>query len=79
LPGWKGTAVTGNAPQETLYVLLSDEEAAGRVIVELDAFVRYNRQMTRQLVKLERQTFRRYPFLLRLGAISRRAKREKLQ
>jgi hypothetical protein len=63
--------VTGNAPQETLYVLLTDEEAAGRVIVELAAFVRFNRRMTKQLARLERRIFRRYPELLQRGAIAR--------
>jgi hypothetical protein len=62
--------VTGNAPQ-TLYVLLKDEEAAGRVIVELDAFVRFNRRMNKQLSKLERRVFRRYPQLLQRGVIGR--------
>lgn len=63
--------MTGNAPQETLYVLLTDEEAAGRVIVELDAFVRFNRRISRQLAKLERRTFKRYPHLLQRGAMGR--------
>ena len=62
--------MTGNAPQ-TFYVLLKDEEAAGRVIVELDAFVRFNRRMTKRLRKLERQTFKQFPQLLQRGAIGR--------
>ena len=62
--------MTGNAPQ-TFYVLLKDEEAAGRVIVELDAFVRFNRRMTKRLRKLERRTFKRFPQLLQRGAIGR--------
>jgi hypothetical protein len=36
--------VTGNAP-DTLYVLLRDEEAAGKIIVELGAFVRFNHKI----------------------------------
>jgi hypothetical protein len=50
-----------------LYVLLRDEEAAGRIIVELDAFVRYNRRMTARLAKLERRMYRQVPQLLQRG------------
>jgi hypothetical protein len=45
-------AVTEEAPQ-TLLVMISNEESAGRIVVELDAFVRFNIDMDRQLGELE--------------------------
>jgi hypothetical protein len=45
-------AVTGEAPQ-TLLVMISNEESAGRIVVELDAFVRFNLDIDRQLAALE--------------------------
>lgn len=58
--------MTGNAP-ETLYVLLQDEEAAGRIIVELEGFIRFNRKIDKQLVRLERRTLRKFPQLRHRG------------
>ena len=66
----KGRSVTGNAP-ETMYVLLRDEEAAGRIIVELGSFVRFNRRLDKQLARLERRTLRKYPQLLQRSVFGR--------
>jgi hypothetical protein len=62
--------VTGNAP-DTLYVLLKDEEAAGRIVARLDAFVRFNRKLDKQLARLERRTLKRMPQLLNRGIFGR--------
>lgn len=67
----KGCDVTGNAP-DTLYVLLRDEEAAGRIIAPLSAFVRFNRKIDKQLIKLERRTLKKIPQLLNRGIFGRR-------
>jgi hypothetical protein len=66
LDGGKECDVTGKAP-DTLYVLLRDEEAAGRVVVELGAFVRFSRKFDKQLARLERQMLQRYPKLRKRG------------
>jgi hypothetical protein len=63
--------VTGNAP-ETLYVLLQDEEAAGRIIVELQGFIGFNRKIDKQLVRLERRMLRKFPQLRQRGKSGRR-------
>ena len=63
--------MTGSTP-DTLYVLLRDEEAAGRIVVKLNAFVRFSLKMDKRLAKLERQMLRRYPQLLQRGAFPRR-------
>jgi hypothetical protein len=62
--------VASNAP-DSLFVLLRDEEAAGRIVVELDAFVRFHRKFDRQLARLERRMLRRYPQLLNRGIFAR--------
>lgn len=66
----KGSDVTGNAP-DTLYVLLRDEEAAGKIIVELGAFVRFNHKIDKQLTRLERRTLKKIPLLLNRGIFGR--------
>lgn len=66
----KGCAVAGNAP-DTLFVLLRDEEAAGRIVVELGSFVRFSRKMDRQLARLQKRTLKRYPQLMQRGAFGR--------
>jgi hypothetical protein len=54
-----------------MQVLLSDEEAAGRILVELRPFVRFNRKMDRQLARLERRILTSYPQLLQRGIFER--------
>jgi hypothetical protein len=58
--------VTSNAPQ-TWFVMLRDEEAAGKVIVPLKPFLRFSRRMDKQIKRLERQIRRQYPQLARRG------------
>jgi hypothetical protein len=62
--------VAGNAP-DTLFVLLRDEEAAGRIVVELGSFVRFSRKMDRQLARLQKRTLKRYPQLMQRGVFGR--------
>ena len=62
--------MTGNAP-DTLYVLLTDEEAAGRIVARLEAFVRFNRRIDKQLVRFERRTLKKIPQLLSRGNFGR--------
>ena len=66
----KGPSVTGDAP-DTMYVLLSDERAAGRVVAELGSFVRFSRRMDKQLARLERRTLKKYPQLLQRAVFGR--------
>ena len=66
----KGPSVAGDAP-ETMYVLLSDELAAGRVVAELGSFVRFSRRMDKQLSRLERRTLKKYPHLLQRAVFGR--------
>jgi hypothetical protein len=54
-----------------MHVLLSNEEAAGRILVELRPFVRFSRKIDKQLARLERQTLRKYPQLLQRGIFGR--------
>lgn len=63
--------MTGNAP-DTLFVLLADEEAAGRIVARLDAFVRFNRRIDKQLTRFERRTLKKIPQLRSRGAFGRR-------
>jgi hypothetical protein len=44
--------VTGEA-KRTLQVLLVDEDSAGRICADLDAFVRFNESLSRQIRQLE--------------------------
>jgi hypothetical protein len=55
-------AVTGEMPQ-TVLVMISDEAGAGRIVVELDAFVRLNIDIDRQLDALEARVLAELPQL----------------
>jgi hypothetical protein len=66
----KGPTVTSDAPG-TMYVLLRDEEAAGRIIVKLAPYVRFSRKIDKQLARLERQALTNYPQLLQRGVFGR--------
>jgi hypothetical protein len=52
-------------------VLLRDEEAAGRIVVELGSFVRFSRKMDKQLARLQKRTLKRYPQLMQRGVFGR--------
>ena len=69
----KEHAVTGEAPQ-TLLVMISNEESAGRIVVELDAFVRFNLEIDRQLAELEAHLRKLVPQLNRRFVKSRSRK-----
>jgi hypothetical protein len=64
--------VTSDAPQ-TWFVLLRDEQAAGRVIVPLKPFLKFNRRMDRQLARLTRRIRKQIPQLARRGPLARRS------
>jgi hypothetical protein len=57
--------------------MLQDDAAAGRVIVPLRPFLKYSRRMDKQLIRLERQTFKSIPQLKRRGALNRRSQFQK--
>jgi hypothetical protein len=63
--------VTSDAPQ-VWYVMLKDEEAAGKVIVPLKPFLRFGRRMDKQLSKLERRLRKQIPQLRRRGQLDQR-------
>ena len=58
-----------------MHVLLSDEEAAGRILVELRPFVRFSRKIDRQLARLQRRILKNYPQLLQRGVFERPQRR----
>ena len=58
--------MTQGAPQ-VWYVMLKDEEAAGKVAVPLKPFLRFSRRMDKQLARLERHVRRSIPQLSRRG------------
>jgi len=58
--------VTSQAPQKW-FVMLRDEAAAGKVIVPLKPFLRFNRQMNKQVAKLERRIRKSIPQLANRG------------
>jgi hypothetical protein len=62
--------VTSPMP-DTMLVMIHDEQAAGRIVVELDAFVRFNARVDRQLVQLEQQLLASHPQLARRGGAER--------
>jgi hypothetical protein len=66
--------VTSDAPQ-VWYVMLKDEEAAGKVIVPLKPFLRFSRRMDKQLTKLERRLRKQIPQLRRRGQLEQRHRR----
>jgi len=53
--------------------MISDEQAAGRIVVELDPFVEFNVQIDRQLAELEARMLRAIPQLQRLNVAGRRS------
>jgi hypothetical protein len=63
--------VTSDAPQ-VWYVMLKDEEAAGKVIVPLKPFLRFSRRMDKQLTKLERRLHKQFPQLRQRGQLGQR-------
>lgn len=64
--------MTGELPY-TVLVMISDEQAAGRIVVELDPFVEFNVQIDRQLAELEARMLRAIPQLQRLNVAGRRS------
>jgi len=52
--------------------MISDEQGAGRIVVELDPFVEFNVQIDRQLAELEARMLRAIPRLQRLNVTNRR-------
>jgi hypothetical protein len=54
-----------------MLVMISDEAAAGRIVVELGAFVRLNMAIDEQLVALEERMLRDMPQLAARGASGR--------
>lgn len=62
--------MTGEMPY-TVLVMISDEQAAGRIVVELDPFVEFNLRIERQLEELEAKWSREMPQLARRWAWGR--------
>jgi hypothetical protein len=52
-------------------VMISDEGAGGRIVVELDPFVEFNVEIDRQLSELESKMLQEMPQLQRRGARDR--------
>ncbi len=52
---------------QTVLVMISDEAGAGRIVVELDAFVRLNIDIDRQLDALEARMLEELPQLAARG------------
>ena len=64
--------MTGELPY-TVLVMISDEQAAGRIVVDLDLFVEFNVEIDRQLAELEARMLRGMPQLQRRNSLSRRS------
>jgi hypothetical protein len=62
--------VTGELPS-TMLVMISDEAAGGRIVVELGAFVRWNAELDRQLEELEARVLEAVPQLAVRGSLCR--------
>ena len=62
--------MTGEMPYIVL-VMISDEGAGGRIVVELDPFVEFNVEIDRQLSELESKMLLEMPQLQRRGARDR--------
>ena len=60
--------MTSQAPEQW-FVMLRDEAAAGKVIVPLKPFLRFNKRMAKQVAKLERRICKSMPQLARRGQI----------
>jgi len=64
----RGSRVTIEVPDQW-FVMLRDEAAAGKVIVPLKPFLRFNKKMARQVAKLERRIRKSMPQLVRRGQL----------
>lgn len=62
--------MTGELPS-TMLVMISDEAAGGRIVVELGAFVRWNAELDEQLEQLEARVLIEVPQLATRGYLSR--------
>ena len=60
--------MTSQAPEQW-FVMLRDEAAAGKVIVPLKPFLKFNNRMAKQVAKLERRIRKSMPQLARRGQI----------
>ena len=60
--------VTSQAPGQW-FVMLRDEAAAGKVIVPLKPFLRFNNRMAKQVAKLERRIRKSVPQLAKRGQL----------
>jgi hypothetical protein len=67
-------AVTGEVPY-TVLVMIDDQRSAGRIVVELDAFSRFNIEFERQLAELEAWMSERLPQLARRSTLQGRGER----
>jgi hypothetical protein len=56
-----------------MLVMISDEAAGGRIVVELGAFVRWNAELDEQLEDLEARVLVAMPQLAARGFLSRQA------
>jgi len=65
--------VTSDAPQ-AWYVMLQNEEAAGKVIVPLKPFLRFSRRLDKQLVRLEKKIRKAMPQLAKRGQLAERSR-----
>jgi len=65
--------VTSDASQ-VWFVMLKDEEAAGKVIVPLKPFLRFSRRIDKQLNRLERHIQKQIPQLRNRGYLDRRSR-----
>lgn len=65
--------MTSEAP-DVWYVMLRDEASAGRIVVPLDSFLRFNRRMKKQLARVERRVCRAIPQLAQRGLGQREAR-----
>ena len=61
--------MTGELPQ-TLLVMICDEASAGRIVVDLDAFIGFNLDLDRQLAALELRLHREVPQLAQRGQLA---------
>ncbi len=62
--------MTGEMPY-TVLVMISDEQAAGRIVVELDPLVEFNLSIDRQLAELEARLLATMPQLRTRGVKQR--------
>lgn len=62
--------MTDQVPYQVL-VMISDENAAGRIVVELDSFLEFNHAIDRQLAELEERALATIPQLRVRGSPNR--------